>query len=146
MYVLMQVTRHNHGNRLLFWACSFYSNNYYIFIVLLFETSLICTVWWKGQWRECIRNTYTHNLCFTMKRSLKYTLVGIVLFLPSLPVSNPPSLHYFMPLRSISCSTFTICCNKHNQHLTVNHNSQSFCSSTVSRLAFHLKQMPLRSD
>jgi len=54
-----------------------------------------------------------------MKVSLKYMLIVIFLFFPLLPFSNPTYLHYFMSFRNISCSTFTIWCNKSNRHFTV---------------------------
>ena len=44
--------------------------------------------------------------------------------------SSPPSLHYVRPFRNISCSTFTIWCNKHKRYFTVTHNTLPFCCTT----------------
>ena len=59
----------------------------------------------------------------SLKVVFRYLIILISLFL-FLSYSNYPYLHYFMPFRNISCSTFTIWCNKHNQHFTVTHNTQ----------------------
>ena len=99
-----------------------------------FEMRLICTV--KCKLQKCIYVDYknAHKLHFSMKGSLKHKLVVSFLFLPLLPLSNPPYLHYFMPFRNISCRTFTIWCNKNNQHFTVT-DTHSFCYSTNSHWA-----------
>ena len=87
-----------------------------------------------------IQVLYTCNLCFSLKLSLKYPLILFfyIFSISSFTFSSLPTLYYFMPFRNISCSTFTIWCNKHNQQFTVTHIFHSFRCTTNSRIAILL--------
>jgi hypothetical protein len=76
---------------------------------------------------------------FFCENVFKYIL--IVIFSSSTFFSISSSLHYFSPFRNIPCTTFTIWCNKHNQHFIVTHITYPFCCSTYSLLAILLVEI-----
>jgi hypothetical protein len=70
----------------------------------------------------CIKYVHVNYIYIyvSLNNFIKYMLLVIFLLLLSF-FSNPPTLHYFMPFRNISCSNFTTWCNNLIQHTILTH-------------------------
>ena len=93
---------------------------------------------------------YTSNIYSCRKASLKYSLITVCLFLPLLPFPPLRLSFLFTSFITVSCSTFTVYCNKHNQHFTVAHNThpsvvlQIFIGHITCRESVHFHYFPKR--